>query len=75
MAGQCAGSCYSDASVRGGSGDVVHQQRKASDLLWMAFLRQGSGEDGYFLWCLWRFKIGSCYPIGTIGLSEPEKGL
>ena len=47
----------------------------ASDLLWMAFLRQGSGEDGYFLWCLWRFKIGSCYPIGTIGLSEPEKGL
>ena len=31
--------------------------------------------DRYFLWCLWRFKIGSCYPLGTAGLSEPEKGL
>ena len=40
MAGQYAGSCHSDASVRSGSGDVVHQQQKASDLLWMAFLRQ-----------------------------------
>lgn len=37
MAGQYAGSCHSDASVRSGSGDVVHQQQKASDLLWMAF--------------------------------------
>ena len=29
----------------------------------------------YFLWCLWCFKIGSCYPPGTTGLSELEKGL
>ena len=55
--------------------DVVHQQRKVSDLLWMAFLRHGSGEDRYFLWCLWCFEISSSYPLGTTGLSEPEKGL
>ena len=61
--------------VRSRSGDVVHQQQKASDLLWMAFLRQRPGEDRYFLWCLWRFEISSSYPIGTTGLSEPEKGL
>ena len=47
----------------------------ASDLLRMAFLWQGSGKNRYFLWCLWCFEIGSCYPIGTTGLSEPEKGL
>ena len=29
----------------------------------------------YFLWGLWCFKIGRCYPLGTTGLSEPEKGL
>ena len=47
----------------------------ASDLLRMAFLWQGSGKNRYFLWCLWCFEISSCYPIGTTGLSEPEKGL
>lgn len=38
VAGQFAGSCHPDAPVRSGSGDVVHQQQKASDMLWMAFL-------------------------------------
>ena len=47
----------------------------ASDLLRMAFLWQESGKNRYFLWCLWCFEISSCYPIGTTGLSEPEKGL
>ena len=47
----------------------------ASDLLRMAFLWQGSGKNRYFLWCLWCFEISSYYPIGTTGLSEPEKGL
>ena len=47
----------------------------ASDLLRMAFLWQGSGKNRYFLWCLWCFEISSCYPIGTTGLPEPEKGL
>ena len=47
----------------------------ASDLLRMVFLWQGSGKNRYFLWCLWCFEISSCYPIGTTGLSEPEKGL
>ena len=40
VAGQFAGSCHFDASVRSRSGNVVYQQQKASDLLWMAFLRQ-----------------------------------
>ena len=47
----------------------------ASDLLRMAFLWQGSGKNRYFLWCLWCFEISSSYPLGTTGLSEPEKGL
>ena len=47
----------------------------ASDLLRMVLLWQGSGKNRYFLWCLWCFEISSCYPIGTTGLSEPEKGL
>ena len=47
----------------------------ASDMLRMAFLWQGSGKNRHFLWCLWCFEISSCYPIGTTGLSEPEKGL
>ena len=47
----------------------------ASDLLRMAFLWQGSGKNRYFLWSLWCFEISSSYPLGTTGLSEPEKGL
>ena len=40
-----------------------------------SFRRISIWERIYFLWCLWSFKIGSCYPLGTTGLSEPEKGL